>query len=317
MIKFLPIVLSFGLFCITFFFPGAVPVMAAGDPPLRSQGQIEATILHVDKYGVYIPGLVFYWDSSLPKQRIDLLTRTAEQLKNKKAMIVYSAAGELPQDKRPLMVDVAPVKEDPKPIARKEAAQSEYASDAPHPSQYPPQPPPPSAPSSPHSADAEQETEEVGGALSSLFSSLSNDRPHPTASRSASISRDEVASFIQRVLRLNESKDLNLVIECYADQVNYYDRGVVDRAYIKRDMGYYFKNWGRISAILEGDVVLIVTDQPDVRITKFVSQYEVENAKKSIRGKVENVWWLQRVNGSLKIIDQKQKILSSETTPRQ
>jgi len=49
--------------------------------------------------------------------------------------------------------------------------------------------------------------------------------------------------------------------------------------------GYYFNNWDTIATSLDGDVAMIVIDQPDLRIAKFVSSFAVRNSKKALAGK--------------------------------
>ncbi|MCE5245117.1 MAG: hypothetical protein LLF99_18150, partial [Desulfobacteraceae bacterium] len=114
---------------------------------------------------------------------------------------------------------------------------------------------------------------------------------------------------VRRILSLNERKDVTATLSHYADQVNYYDRGNVDRDYIRKDMGYYFRNWDTIHSALEGEVVMIVTGEPDMRIVKFVSAYTVQNAKRTATGRTENIWKVKRINSDLKIVDVKQRII--------
>ena len=292
-------------------------IWASEPQPPRAQNQIDVTIIHVDKYGVYGPKLVFYWDPSMGKQKIDGLMKTAGQLRNKKATITYAASGDLSKDKRPLLVDLSAVREEPRTAGKEEHRFS------------------PKEESQPAGKEgARLSSREEKEVVSNDTKTIVNPPQSPTAvlhgeqkqpdwpeaksaqpsSSAVAISKEEVNGFIQRLLRLNESKDLNSVLLCYADQVNYYDRGVVTKDYIRRDMGYYFKNWSVITSAMEGDLVMIVTDQQDVRTVKFVSRYAVENAKKSITGRVENLWKIQKINNQLKIVEQKQRILSSETS---
>ena len=81
------------------------------DKVVRTQGQMDAKIVHVDKWGVYVPNFVFYWDTDLGKQKVAALTATAERLRNKLATIVYATQSELGKDKRPMLVDITPVVE--------------------------------------------------------------------------------------------------------------------------------------------------------------------------------------------------------------
>lgn len=324
--------------------------LAVDSKPSRSQNQIDVTIVHVDKYGVYGPKLVFYWDTGMSKQKIDALMKTAEQLRNKKATVTYSASGELSKDKRPLLIDIAafkeeqrtttkeeklaakeeklPVKEERRPAANKEGTRlgsaETVAADEPldvnaSEEKPPVQVPPPvkvkkverAAPVGENHAPEPQKTALYGGEQRQPV--YSEQKPTQSSAQPSALTKEEITLFIQRILRLNESKDLNSVMLCYADQINYYDRGMVGKEYIRKDMGYYFRNWAIISSSLDGDLVLIVTDQQDMRIAKFVSRYSVQNSKKSVTGRVENLWKIQKIGNELKIVDQKQRILNSET----
>lgn len=317
-----------------------------------TQSQIETTILHVDKYGVYAPNLVFYWPPEMNKQKIAALTHAAEQLRNKKAVITYTSVAEIPKDKRPLLVDLVPAKEGSKPLkedyAREEPGRDARAQfDVPKPpdaAQPPPAPSPPQGQPELRPLRDKYKLPDAGQPESgSKTSSLDrqNMRPAPgeqtpqpdtAAPRKAqpeatapeqeiqepvptaphSIAKEEVVALIRRILTLTAQKDMNSILPYYADRVNYYDRGIVDIDYIRRDMGYYFKNWDTIGCALDGDVVLIVTDQQDVRIVKFISIFSVRNSRKSISGKAENIWKIQRINNQLKIVEEKQRTLATE-----
>jgi hypothetical protein len=125
-------------------------------------------------------------------------------------------------------------------------------------------------------------------------------------------SKQEITALVEHLLNLNEKKDLGSIMSHYADQVDYYDRGVVDRDYIRKDMGYYFRNWEKVRSTLDGNIVLIVTEQQNERIVKFVSSFSVRNSKKSITGKTENIWRVQKIGNQIRIAGVKQRVLYSE-----
>jgi hypothetical protein len=295
---------------------------------------MEVTIIHMDKYAVYAPNLIFYWDAEMNKQKVAALTSTAERLRNKKAIILYSTTEDAQHNKRLLLVDIvalkdqqipketAPPAEKPGVVSNGEerprvVSEPEMAGNPPlsgdkrresaENGSPRPLPPPPDRPKA-----AEQETvaklppEKVAPLETRPMEKLA-----PTTS--AVISKEEVSTFIRNILDLNQKKDMTSIMFFFADQVNYYDRGIVSKEYIRKDMGYYFRNWDRISSSLDGDVVLIVTDEPHIRTAKFVSSFSVANAKKSVTGRTENIWKLQKINDELKIIDEKQRLLSSES----
>jgi len=95
---------------LAFFMVQGKDVIAADTQPPKTENQIEVTIIHVDKYGVYAPNLIFYWDPGMNKQKISALTGIAEQLRNKNAVITYATTSDITRDKRPVLVDIAAFK---------------------------------------------------------------------------------------------------------------------------------------------------------------------------------------------------------------
>lgn len=359
MARSLNFILSFAL-SIAITLPAAGICHAASVKQPSTQDQIETTILHVDKYGVYAPNLVFYWPPEMNKQKIAALTHSAEQLRNKRAVITYTSVGGIPNDKRPQLVDLAPAKEGTKPTkedySREEqasattgrpdesrpfqtATKSSTGLDSPTPHSSSGQPelrplheqyglpdsdqsiPGVKQPASDRQKDRQTPGEQAlltGGSdapqagLGDMTAPVKDAQGGKAASASSSIGKEEVIALVRRILALTTRKDLNAMLSYYGERVDYYDRGVVDVEYIRKDLGYYFRNWDTISSRLDGDVVVIVTDQHDARIVKFVSTFSVRNARKSISGKTENIWKIQRINNQLKIVDEKQKTLTAE-----
>lgn len=297
----------------------------AAEKEARVQDQTEATVIHVDKYGVYVSGKVFYWDPDMNKQKSSTLMSTAERLRNKKVIITYSAVGNLAKDRRPVVVDLVPSGEESRKSeiasAPKESPREQRPSDLPPPppreERAPPAPPEPSDPRL--SQDIEREIERE-------IQERRRNRPLPPppppsmpedtrpSVPSSPISKAEVGQLVETILRLTEREDISAIIGYYADQVDYYQRGVVNRDYIRKDLGYYFKNWDEIACSLESDIEFLDSGRSGGTATiRFISGFAVENVKKAVSGKTENVWTIQRIDGRLKIIDQKQKILRSES----
>ncbi len=322
------------LFLMAVFFPGS-HCRAAEANTSPSPEAMEIKILHVDKLAIYAPGLVIYWDAAMSKQKLAGLTSTAEKLRNKKALITYLTTEDDRKKKRLVLVDLAPAKEEshevarapavelrkppaespqvarerqPEPMGRDSAtATREATTEA--------QPPPSAIPEAPIErprlpAAVEPIPERSLRPSDSELPLAKLDRPTDTAQ---TITKDEVARFIEGCIGSVRRKDMDASMACYADRVDYYNRGMVNRDYIRRDKGYFFRNWDRVDSSLDGGLVFIVTDQHDVRIVKFISNYYVESSKKSLGGKAENIWTIQKTGNTLKIIDEKQKVLSTES----
>ena len=270
---------------------------AAGSEPAGNTGQIEAVVIQVDEWAVYAPNLIFYFDTQMDKRKIETLKRVANQLRNKKALITYSSTGGLGKDKHILLSDIVPAGEKPKlDKPGREAAK-----------------PPGDAQGKLTRKLSEEKASPTGlslpnrpeqAALQAVNQSAKTGEPDP-------ITKEEVSAFVRRLLYLNGRKDLAAVAPFYADKVDYYDRGIVSRDKVLQDLKYYFRNWAEIDTRLDGDVVM-AGFEPEVRIVKFICSFSVKNEKKSITGKTENIWTIQRINGELRLIDVKQKILGKE-----
>jgi hypothetical protein len=252
---------------------------------------------------VYIPNLVFYWDPGMSKQKVAALTSMAGKLMNKQAIITYAATGDLNLDRRPLVVDIAPVSQ----AHRWTGADNDSKEPLPRTSrsEVTPVAPSPAPAATPFSREQP--------AVASPRKSAVEEAPHRGASsRGHLITNEEVTGFIETYLAATEMKDVHRVLSYYADQVDYYSKGVVNKDYIRRDKLYYFKNWDRITCLVDGDIHLRDTDRDDTKIAEFKSYYSVENARKSITGRAENTLTLQKINNRLQIIDEKQRILDRE-----
>lgn len=277
------------LILLIFFVPAFLLWLAAGPGQAESVQEVEAVVIHVDQYAVYAPNLIFYFDPQMDKGKTASLAKAANQLRNRKALIFYSVTGELNRQSRALLVDIVPAGEKrggEKPVRETHGVEQKRAG-----------PIGKSGDGSALPADSAAERQSVG-------QDPKGKKPPETSAPAATITKEEITVFVRTLLELNGRKDIAAVMPFYADKVNYYDRGIVDREYVRLDLGYYYGNWDTISTSLDGDVVVIVLD-PGVRVAKFVTSYSVGNSKKSLSGKVENIWKIERINGKLRLVDVK------------
>ncbi|SPF42908.1 conserved exported hypothetical protein [Syntrophobacter sp. SbD1] len=271
--------------------------IAAGSEPARNAGQIESVVIHVDEWAVYAPNLIFYFDTQMDKRKIETLKRTANQLRNKKALITYSSNGGPGEDKHILLSDIVAAGE--KPTPEKPVREAVMPSGEAH-----------GEPVRTLSEEQVSLTENIPDKPAPKQPAPREVKQSPKSGQSDPITREEISAFVRRLLYLNGTKDLAAVAPFYADKVDYYDRGIVSRDNVLRDLKYYYRNWAQIDTRMDGDVVM-TGFEPEVRIVKFISSFSVKNEKKSIAGKTENIWTIQRINGELRLIDVKQKILTN------
>jgi serine/threonine protein kinase len=127
-----------------------------------------------------------------------------------------------------------------------------------------------------------------------------------------SIAPTEALGFIQAYCKATREGDLTSVLGYYADSVDYYGKGRVNKDFIRKDKEYYFKRWSTIENAVEGEVNLSDTANQDIKIVKFITSFRVRNSSKAIKGRAENTWKLKKINDQLQIIDEKQTVLGRE-----
>lgn len=275
---------------------------AAGPESAGNMQRMEAAVIHVDNYAVYAPNLIFYFDTRMDKRKIETIKRTADRLRNRKAVFTYSSTGAPGQGSQMLLMDIAAAGENIDLEKPGHAAAPHVAEAQARPARKSPEEQAPLVEAAPVEPK-------------SIVKQTVVRREEPQeAGHFDLITKEEINAFIHRLLDLNCTKDLAAVAPFYADRVDYYDRGVIGRDQVLQDLKYYYRNWVEIDTRLVGDVVMIVLDEPEIRIAKFMSSFSVRNEKKSVTGKTENIWRIRRINGKMVLIDVKQKILEKQSS---
>lgn len=133
--------------------------------------------------------------------------------------------------------------------------------------------------------------------------------PRPS---SATESTQGVQDFIQSRLNTEASHDLDRILTNYADRVSYWDNGVVDQDFIRKDKSAYFERWPVTREEIEGPIN--VSRSGDDWIAKFKTRFRVENPAKGvlIQGIQEATYSLQYSNGAFRIAGENGKVLEKQ-----
>ncbi|MDR3568052.1 MAG: hypothetical protein P4L43_08505 [Syntrophobacteraceae bacterium] len=75
--------------------------------------QVEAVVINVDQWAVYVPDRVFYFDTNGDKKKIESLRRAANRLRNKRALITYYSPANPSRDNRAILSDIVPAGNNP------------------------------------------------------------------------------------------------------------------------------------------------------------------------------------------------------------
>lgn len=127
-------------------------------------------------------------------------------------------------------------------------------------------------------------------------------------------SEDSIHSFLNFYFKKTEQTDINGIVSFYDNNVEYYDRGWVDKEYIRKDKGYYFRRWKTVENIIVGEIDIIDTEVKNEKLVGFYTQFFVQNlnyekGKKQSSGIAKNYFWLKAIDGQLLIFRERQSIV--------
>lgn len=138
--------------------------------------------------------------------------------------------------------------------------------------------------------------------------------PPPKPPPAASFQRqpDQMAAvraFVEDFIRRGESNEPGAQTELFADRVNYFDDGVVDRHFISRDTDKYNKRWpDRHFTVVEPIQATELPDAPDRILVNFHCRIDVKRPGHDVKGETENTYTLQRTGPeSLRIVGIKEQ----------
>jgi hypothetical protein len=121
-----------------------------------------------------------------------------------------------------------------------------------------------------------------------------------------------VQEFIQSRLNIEASHDVGRILDTYADRVSYWDNGVVDRDFIRKDKSAYFERWPVTREVIEGPID--VAQNGNDWIAQFKTRFRAENPAKGvvIQGLQEATWSLRLTDGTFKIVAENGQILEKQ-----
>jgi len=119
----------------------------------------------------------------------------------------------------------------------------------------------------------------------------------------------DLRQFITTFLTAFNSGEVSRLLNLYTGRVDYFNKGVVGKDFIKRDKNYYFKRWPQ--QINDLEQVISIGREGNVYILDFAINFQVYNysRKEKIYGKAESTLTVVGSDGGLKISGEKQTIL--------
>jgi hypothetical protein len=123
---------------------------------------------------------------------------------------------------------------------------------------------------------------------------------------------ESVKQFVISRLNTEASHDLDLILADYAGRVNYWDNGIVDQDFIRKDKTAYFERWPSTREEIEGPIS--VSKNGDDWVATFKTRFRVENSAKgvAIQGIQQATYTLRTFNNALKIVGENGQVLEKE-----
>ena len=122
-------------------------------------------------------------------------------------------------------------------------------------------------------------------------------------------SEKEVIKLTEDFMRAIERKDLYEILAYYDEPVSYFHRGFQSKQYIKKDLEYFFNNWNFIKYQPVGVVQVNNTiSDPGIKDVSYNFDFNVENTKKRITGRVNCILKIKQTASGLKVVGIKQAI---------
>jgi hypothetical protein len=109
--------------------------------------------------------------------------------------------------------------------------------------------------------------------------------------------RDYVAAFVLAGLDRNVGAE----VEFFADRVEYYDQGMMEREKIREDLKGYDERWPERHFWITGTINIEPQNDNRVRVT-FPLGFKLRNANRIVTGKVDKTLVLEPVGDDLQII---------------
>ena len=118
--------------------------------------------------------------------------------------------------------------------------------------------------------------------------------PQPAPTNAPPPTADEMREWVARFLEANETPDVSDELAYYADQVQYFDHGTVDKEHIRRELLAYAQQWLDRQFSLTGRVKLSKED--DHTVVRCRIKFELANAAgtRKATGQADNILTLAR-----------------------
>jgi hypothetical protein len=122
-----------------------------------------------------------------------------------------------------------------------------------------------------------------------------------TSSSTAGISTDRLRDYVAAFVLAGLDRNVGAETEFFADRVQYYDQGIMDRENIREDLKRYDERWPERHFWIAGAINVEPQSDNRVRVT-FPLGFRLRNANKTLNGKIEKTLVLEPAGDDLQIV---------------
>ena len=123
----------------------------------------------------------------------------------------------------------------------------------------------------------------------------------PVAASAAEFSTDRLRDYVAAFVLAGLDKNVGAEAEFFADRVDYYDQGVMDREKIQQDLKRYDERWPERHFWVAGKINVEPQSENRVRVT-FPLGFKLRNGNKQSSGKVDKTLVLEPSGDDLQIV---------------
>jgi hypothetical protein len=123
----------------------------------------------------------------------------------------------------------------------------------------------------------------------------------PIAASAGEFSTDRLRDYVAAFVLAGLDKSVGAEAEFFADRVNYYDQGVMDREKIQQDLKRYDERWPERHFWVAGKINVEPQSENRVRVT-FPLGFKLRNGNKQSSGKVDKTLVLEPAGDDLQIV---------------
>ena len=130
----------------------------------------------------------------------------------------------------------------------------------------------------------------------------------------AQFNERDIQRMVDEYLQRNMQSSVDYVTSLYADKVDFYNSGIVDKNYIIKDKKDYFFKWPERNITLTGDIDVITGSEKRTWLAKFNFHYQYKNPKKNLHGEAWCMLIFKAAGSSLFIISEKGGIINNNSS---